>query len=129
MRRASLLACVLAVALGGCGGDDTTQTTPTVTSSTGRATAAPEQIAAGARVVTDSGCLACHRIGARGNSGPGSNLDGIGGRMSQTAIRRSLIDARAPMPSFRQLPRDRFDALVAYLSSLRDDCPAGSDCG
>jgi ubiquinol-cytochrome c reductase cytochrome b subunit/menaquinol-cytochrome c reductase cytochrome b/c subunit len=130
MRCAFLLACVLAVAVGGCGGGgDDAATTPTVTSATGRATGAPEQIAAGGRVVEDSGCLACHQIGARGNSGPGSNLDGIGDRMPASAIRRSLIDAPAPMPSFSQLPRERFDALVAYLSSLREDCPDGSDCG
>ncbi len=130
MRRTSLLACLLAVALAGCGGgdDDTAATTPTVTSATPSPTAAPAQIATGQRFVADAGCLACHQIGAHGNSGPGSNLAGIGDRMPPSAIRRSLIDAPAPMPSYEG-SRDKLDALVAYLSSLRDDCPDGSDCG
>ena len=49
--------------------------------------------------------------------------------MPASAIRRSLFNSPAPMPSFRQLPEDRLDAIVAYLSSLRGDCPDGSDCG
>jgi len=48
--------------------------------------------------------------------------------MPASAIRRSLIDPPPPMPSYEG-PRDKLDALVAYLSSLRDDCPDGSDCG
>jgi ubiquinol-cytochrome c reductase cytochrome b subunit/menaquinol-cytochrome c reductase cytochrome b/c subunit len=131
--RASLLACIVACAFAGCGGgdDDKVATVPTVTSPTQRATAAPEHVAAGRRAVADAGCLACHQIGPRGNSGPGSNLAGIGDRMPRSAIRRSLLDARAPMPSYRQLPRDRLEAIVAYLSSLRAEpsCPDDHDCG
>ena len=133
MRRGSLLACVLALALAGCGGGaegtDDAATTATTVAPTTPATAASEQVAAGERVVVDAGCLACHQIGGEGQSGPGSNLDGIGDRMPPSTIRRSLINSPAPMPSYRQLPRDRLDAIVAYLSSLRGDCPDGSDCG
>ncbi|HEV7805097.1 MAG TPA: cytochrome c [Solirubrobacteraceae bacterium] len=88
-------------------------------------------IAAERRAVTDAGCLACHQIGPRGNSGPGSNLDAIGDRLPRSAIRRSLLDAAAPMPSYGQLPPERLDAIVAYLSSLRDgaSCPDDRDCG
>lgn len=132
--RTSLLACIVACAFAGCGGgdDDKVARVPTVSSPTKRATAAPEQIAAGERAVADSGCLACHQIGARGQSGPGSNLTGIGDRMARSAIRRSLLNAPAPMPSYRQLPRDRLEALVTYLSSLRAEPSCRDDdhdCG
>ena len=61
MRCASLLACLLTVAFAGCGGSDGNHaaTIATIPSGTKRATAAPKQIAAGGRVVTDAGCLAC----------------------------------------------------------------------
>jgi mono/diheme cytochrome c family protein len=118
--------------LGGCGGgdDDKVASVPTVTSSTQRSTAVPEQIAAGRRAVTDAGCRACHQIGPRGNSVPGSNLAGMGDRMAPSAIRRRLLNAPAPMPSYRQLPRGRLQALVAYLSSLRAEPSCrDDDCG
>jgi hypothetical protein len=46
-------------------------------------------VSAGAKVVAESGCEACHRIGDDGNDGPGG------------------------------LPRNQFNAVVAYLASLR----------
>jgi hypothetical protein len=57
----------------------------------------------GAAVVARSGCLACHLLGLSGNRGPG----------------RALIDPRAPMPSFKKLPREKFRAIVRFLSLLR----------
>ena len=123
MRRARLAACVLAVGVAGCGGDDdgagTTATTPTPALS-------------GERVLTGAGCLACHQLGERGSGGPGDNLAGIGARRSPAEIRRALLDPEPPMPSYRQLSRPNLDALVAYLATLREggaDCPDGSDCG
>lgn len=78
-------------------------------------------------------CLACHQIGTRGNSGPGNNLAGIGARRSPAQIRRALLHAKAPMPSYAQLAPDDLGALVAYLAELRDTgggaCPDDSDCG
>jgi mono/diheme cytochrome c family protein len=120
MRRARLAACVVVVAVAGCGGGDDepadkTATTPTPIS--------------GERVLTGAGCLACHQIGARGNGGPGDSLDGIGARRSPAQIRRALLKPEPPMPSYRQLSPANLDALVAYLGSLRGDCPEGSDCG
>lgn len=120
MRHARLAACVLAVAVGGCGGGgddraDKTATTPTRLP--------------GERVLTGAGCLACHQIGERGNSGPGDNLAGVGSRKSRAEIRRALLNPDPPMPSYRQLTPQNLDALVTYLASLRGDCPEGSDCG
>ena len=139
MRGAPLLACVLALAITGCGGDgegarqgdgDATRA-GTVTSATPRPSSSSAQIAAGERAVHDGGCLACHQIAGEGNSGPGNNLDGIGDRLPRSAIRRSLVNSPAPMPSFEHLPKARFDAIVAYLASLRDEpsCPDEDDCG
>jgi len=74
---------------------------------------------AGSAVATSSGCLACHRIGEAGNPGPGPDLTHIGSKLTGTQIARALIDAKAPMPSFRNLPRKRFEALVEFLSLLQ----------
>ena len=123
MRLAWLAACVVAVAVSGCGGDDdragTTATTPVRIS--------------GERVFTGAGCLACHQLGDRGNSGPGDNLAGLGARKSRTQIRRAMLNPKAPMPSYRQLSPANLDALVTYLASLRDSgggsCPDDADCG
>ncbi len=138
MRIASL-ACLAAMALAGCGGGDgdngdTARTPSTDTTAMARPPgpgpgARPDpQLVAGRRVLEQSGCLACHQIGATGNSGPGNNLEGIGARRTPAQIERALTDSPAPMPSFAALPSARRDALVAYLAALRG-CPEGSDCG
>jgi hypothetical protein len=75
----------------------------------------------GRALVEQSGCLACHRIGDRGAGEPGPALTHIGSMMPQRSIERVLIDAEPPMPSFKELPRARFRALVRFLSLLR--CP------
>jgi quinol---cytochrome c reductase cytochrome c subunit, bacillus type len=72
-------------------------------------------------VVGQSGCLACHRIGDQGPGEPGPALTHIGSMMPERSIERVLIDAEPPMPSFGQLPRAQFRALLAFLSLLR--CP------
>lgn len=73
----------------------------------------------GSTVAAVSGCLACHRIGEAGNPGPGPDLTHIGSKLTGTQIARALIDPKAPMPSFRRLPRKKFEALVEFLSVLR----------
>ena len=40
-----------------------------------------ETFTAGALVVGQSGCLACHTLGGNGNSGPGPNLTHIGAKL------------------------------------------------
>ncbi len=129
-----LAACALALAITGCGGDDEPSTTAT-TGTTMTATALPPgppvrdaPIAAGQRVFERSGCLACHQLLTRGNSGPGDSLAGIGSRMTKAEIRRALLASPAPMPSYRDLPRDDLDDLVAYLSALRGNAPGGPPC-
>jgi ubiquinol-cytochrome c reductase cytochrome b subunit/menaquinol-cytochrome c reductase cytochrome b/c subunit len=131
MRFASPLARVLVLAIGvalaGCGGGG--DEPATATTATAPRIALKDQRATGALFVEQAGCLACHQLGPRGNSGPGSNLSGIGERRSAAQIRGALLDAPAPMPSYRRLSRRTLDAVVAYLTSLRPACPDDSDCG
>jgi hypothetical protein len=60
---------------------------------------------AGATVMAQSGCLACHRIGDDGNRGPGQNLTHIGARLDEAQIGRAIRDPSEPMPSFKNLPK------------------------
>jgi menaquinol-cytochrome c reductase cytochrome b/c subunit len=76
------------------------------------------QYEAGKLVAAQSGCLACHKIGENGNSGPGPNLTEIGTKLAPAAIERTLDNPTAPMPSFRALPQEKKTALVQFLSQL-----------
>jgi menaquinol-cytochrome c reductase cytochrome b/c subunit len=76
----------------------------------------------GKKVAAASGCLGCHRIGENGNGGPGPELTDVGDRLRAPAIRRTLLNPTAPMPSYRGLSQKNpkeFNALVQYLASLR----------
>ena len=78
--------------------------------------------AAGALVVGQSGCLACHVIGDNGNNGPGPNLTHIGSLLPAQAIASTLINPTAPMPSFKGLESQypqKFQNLVGFLSELQ----------
>jgi mono/diheme cytochrome c family protein len=77
-----------------------------------------EEFYLGRKVVAQSGCLACHRIGEYGNSGPGPDLTHIASKLTGTQIARALINPTAPMPSFRRLPKAKFEAVVEFLSLL-----------
>jgi menaquinol-cytochrome c reductase cytochrome b/c subunit len=74
---------------------------------------------AGKRVVAQSGCLACHKLGENGNDGPGPNLTHIGARLPPLEIARTLVNPTAPMPSFKNLPPAKFNAAVAFLRQLK----------
>jgi ubiquinol-cytochrome c reductase cytochrome b subunit/menaquinol-cytochrome c reductase cytochrome b/c subunit len=74
---------------------------------------------AGELVVGQSGCLACHVIGSNGNSGPGPNLTHIGSLLQPGAIASTLRNPTAPMPSFKNLPPEKFQNLVGFLSELQ----------
>jgi len=77
------------------------------------------QYNAGKLVAAQSGCLACHKLGDNGNDGPGPPLTDVGSRVPKQAIARTLINPTAPMPSFKSLPPEKFNALVTFISSLR----------
>jgi len=74
---------------------------------------------AGKKAVAQSGCLACHKIGENGNAGPGPNLSNIADRLPRQAIARTLVNPTAPMPSFKNLPPKKFEAIVNFLSLLK----------
>jgi menaquinol-cytochrome c reductase cytochrome b/c subunit len=76
---------------------------------------------AGKLVAAQSGCLACHKIGENGNDGPGPNLTEIANRLPAAAIRRTLENPTAPMPSYRGLPEEKKTALVNFLSQLNGE--------
>jgi menaquinol-cytochrome c reductase cytochrome b/c subunit len=79
----------------------------------------PPSLKKGQVVANQSGCGACHRFGEAGNAGPGPELSKIGARLPPDAIARTLRSPTAPMPSYRDLPPDKFKALVDYLAGLR----------
>jgi menaquinol-cytochrome c reductase cytochrome b/c subunit len=74
---------------------------------------------AGASVVAESGCLACHELGSNGNNGPGPVLTHIGSLLEPEAIASTLRNPTPPMPSFANLPPQKFAAVVGFLSELQ----------
>jgi cbb3-type cytochrome oxidase cytochrome c subunit len=74
---------------------------------------------AGRDVAAQSGCEACHKFGDNGNDGPGPPLTKVGDRVPRQAIARTLVNPTAPMPSFKNLPPEKFNALVTFLSQLK----------
>jgi menaquinol-cytochrome c reductase cytochrome b/c subunit len=74
---------------------------------------------AGEAVVAQTGCEACHKIGENGNAGPGPDLTHIASRLPAQGIARTLVNPTAPMPSFKNLPPQKFKSVVAFLSLLK----------
>jgi menaquinol-cytochrome c reductase cytochrome b/c subunit len=74
---------------------------------------------AGQTVANQSGCGACHKFGEAGNATLGPDLTHIGSKLPAPAIERTLRNPTAPMPSYADLPPEKFDALVQYLAALR----------
>jgi menaquinol-cytochrome c reductase cytochrome b/c subunit len=73
----------------------------------------------GREVVAQSGCEACHKIGENGNVGPGPDLTHIASRLPEEGIARTLVNPTAPMPSFKNLPPKKFNAIINFLSTLK----------
>jgi menaquinol-cytochrome c reductase cytochrome b/c subunit len=74
---------------------------------------------AGEEVVGQSGCLACHVIGDNGNNGPGPVLTHIADTVPEAQIASTLRNPTPPMPSFKNLPPQKFNNLVGFLSELQ----------
>ena len=74
---------------------------------------------AGEQVVGESGCLACHVIGDNGNNGPGPVLTNIAATVPKAQIASTLRNPTPPMPSFKDLPPQKFNDLVQFLSDLQ----------
>jgi menaquinol-cytochrome c reductase cytochrome b/c subunit len=89
----------------------------------------PANLEKGKLVAAQSGCLACHKIGENGNDGPGPHLTDIGDKLEPGAIRRTLENPTAPMPSFKGMPEDKKSALVEFLASLKGGSVEGGTQG
>jgi menaquinol-cytochrome c reductase cytochrome b/c subunit len=85
----------------------------------------PRQYEAGKLVVAQSGCLACHKIGENGNDGPGPELTDIAAKLPQDAIRRTLDNPTAPMPSYANMDEEKKTALVEFLGQLKGEPSSG----
>jgi menaquinol-cytochrome c reductase cytochrome b/c subunit len=105
--------------LGASAGSPTSIDLPTPKAVTQQGGTVLAQFEAGRAVAAQSGCLACHKFGDNGNDGPGPNLSEIGKTLKAQAISRTLINPTAPMPSFKDLPEDKFNNLVVFLSNLK----------
>jgi menaquinol-cytochrome c reductase cytochrome b/c subunit len=79
----------------------------------------PANLEAGQTVANQSGCGACHKFGEAGNATLGTDLTHIGSKLPAPAIERTLRNPTAPMPSYADLPPEKFNALVEYLAALR----------
>jgi menaquinol-cytochrome c reductase cytochrome b/c subunit len=100
-------------------GDPTTIAMPTPPRIVQAGGATLAEYEAGKLVVAQSGCLACHKLGENGNDGPGPNLTHTAARLPAVAIARTLVNPTAPMPSFKNLPPQKFKAVVEFLSQLK----------
>jgi quinol-cytochrome oxidoreductase complex cytochrome b subunit len=76
---------------------------------------------AGAEVVANKGCLACHKLGENGNDGPGPELTDIGAKIPREAIARSLEVGPGIMPAYGELDPKQFEDLTAFLASLNEE--------
>ncbi|MFL5845162.1 MAG: c-type cytochrome [Solirubrobacteraceae bacterium] len=115
----TIAAMALLTYMGANAGSPTTIEEPTPARIAAQGDAALASYENGKQLVPQSGCLACHKIGENGNDGPGPPLTQIGARLPKQAIAQTLINPTAPMPSFKDLPKDKFDDLVTYLSQLK----------
>ncbi|PYR66770.1 MAG: hypothetical protein DMF87_16930 [Acidobacteria bacterium] len=88
-----------------------------------------QDAARGRQEFVDSKCLVCHQIAGEGNK-KGAALDGVGAKLTPDQIRQWItnapemaakagIDRKPPMKAYTDFPKDKVDALVAYLSSLK----------
>lgn len=100
-------------------GTPTALTIATPASVTQQGPAAVKEFEQGRLAIAASGCEACHKIGENGNDGPGPELTHIASRLPGQGIARTLVNPTAPMPSFKNLPPQKFTAIVYFLSQLK----------
>ena len=76
------------------------------------------QYEAGREVAAGLGCLACHKFGENGNS-LAPDLTHIAAKLPANAIERTVRVGPSFMPPYEDLPPDKFDDLIDFLSSLQ----------
>jgi quinol---cytochrome c reductase cytochrome c subunit, bacillus type len=79
----------------------------------------PAQYEPGKEVVAQTLCLACHKLGENGNTGPGPDLTEIGARIPRAAILRSLEAGPGIMPAFTAMPVKKRIEVADFLASLK----------
>src|SRR5437773_4468220 len=90
---------------------------------------AQDAVVRGKQEFVDSKCTVCHLLGGEGNK-KGPVLDGVGAKLTPDQIRQWItnapemaakanIDRKPPMKAYSDFPKDKVDALVAYISSLK----------
>src|SRR6185295_7870267 len=90
---------------------------------------AQDAVSHGRQEFVDSKCLVCHQVASEGNK-KGAALDGVGAKLTPDQIRQWItnapemaakagIDRKPPMKAYTDFPKDKVDALVAYVSSLK----------
>jgi mono/diheme cytochrome c family protein len=82
----------------------------------------------GKELFTAQKCTLCHSVAGKGN--PKGKLDGVGAKLSAAEIKQWITDPvtmaaktkaeRKPPMKPKPLPADDVDALVAYLSTLKE---------
>jgi len=82
------------------------------------------KVARGKSVYEEQRCSSCHSIGGVGNKR--NPLDGVGGKLSEEDVRKWIVSPREMDPKVRKRPYDKLsaddlDALVAYMTSLKDE--------
>jgi mono/diheme cytochrome c family protein len=89
------------------------------------AAAGKADIATGKKFVETDGCLACHKIGAKGAAGgaPNTDLTKVGARAKAPQIAAKLKNPKKDNPNTIMPPSRRPDkevnAMAAYLASLK----------
>jgi mono/diheme cytochrome c family protein len=101
------------------GPDAATQSTTPSPTSVGSAVLNSSEIERAKHLITENGCLACHRIEKQGTySGP--TLNGMGARRSANEIRAAIVSPRHTLnPGYEgKITGEDLDLLVRYLGSL-----------
>ncbi|MEJ2324989.1 MAG: c-type cytochrome [Nitrospirota bacterium] len=89
----------------------------------GIAIAGESDIAAGKKIYSNSGCIACHTINSVGGK-LGPDLTHIGSKENSAWLEEQVKDPKAHfpnsvMPAFKRMSKKELDQLVDYLDSLK----------
>ena len=81
--------------------------------------AAQAQEPSGKDLVQRLGCHGCHSLDGKGGD-RGPSWDGVGQRLGSESIREQIVSPRGLMPNFAHLRPEELNALVQYLSGLKE---------
>jgi menaquinol-cytochrome c reductase cytochrome b/c subunit len=77
-----------------------------------------EELATGAGIFAEAGCLNCHTYGGQGAAGPGPELTDVGARLEPDAIAEVVRNGRGQMPAFGDaLADEQISAVAAFLGA------------